>query len=513
MPNTLAYVALFGWPLVVYVLFSRLPRSAALGWTVVAGYLLLPTQAGLNLPGVPAINKDGVPILSAGLMLLFGVGAAAAGGRRQGAAGPVAGAGDATTRRGRLMITVLLTLLLASPVLTVLTNAEPMPAGPRMIPGLRAYDAGSLIAGMAITILPFLLARRYFASPESHVVLLRILVVALLGYSLLILYEVRMSPQISRMVYGFFPHSFLQHIRGGGFRPVVFLHHGLWLAILVAMSVLAAAALWRQRMAEGRQAGHWLFACLYLFAVLFLSNSLGAFALALLLLPAPLFLGVRGQLLLAGIVAGIVLLYPMLRGSGLVPVDRIYQISLSISEERAESFMFRANNEDVLLAKAAQKPLAGWGSWGRNQVYDEDTGRALTITDGAWILIIGVYGWLGYIAQFGLLTLPMILLALRRGALALTPATSGLAVVMAANLLDLLPNATLTPVTWLVAGALAGRYAYVAVERPDDGSAPADGAPRAAWIYAPTPGQAPPRRQRRAPVLSEGGYVRRPRRP
>ncbi len=35
-----------------------------------------------------------------------------------------------------------------------------------------------------------------------------------------------------------------------GFRPVVFLHHGLWLAIFMAMALLAAAALWAQARQE-----------------------------------------------------------------------------------------------------------------------------------------------------------------------------------------------------------------------------------------------------------------------
>ncbi|RJK94694.1 hypothetical protein D3P06_18490 [Paracoccus aestuarii] len=79
------------------------------------------------------------------------------------------------------------------------------------------------------------------------------------------------------------------------------------------------------------------------------------------------------------------------------------------------------------------------------------------MTDGYWVIAIGSKGWLGYIAEFGLLLIPMIFLGLRWKSLALTPATAGIAMVLTANMIDLIPNATLTPVTWLLAGALAGR--------------------------------------------------------
>ena len=109
----------------------------------------------------------------------------------------------------------------------------------------------------------------------------------------------------------------------------------------------------------------------------------------------------------------------------------------------------------MLLARANQKPIAGWGSWGRNRVYDPETGRDLSVTDGLWVITIGSYGWFGYLAQFGLLTAPVLVL-LRRRDHSLTPATTGLAILTAAALIDLIPNATLTPVTWVVAGSLAG---------------------------------------------------------
>lgn len=490
MPNAFAFIVVFSWPLAVYLLFRYLPRVEALAWSILAGYLLLPTRAGVDLPLMPTVDKDVIPALAAGVLLAFGMGAAKADGLRHADTQDDAASGG-SWRMGPFLPLVL--LLVASPIMTVLTNPEPLVYGPLVLPGLQPYDAISIISRLALIALPFLLAMRYLASPQSHVVLLKVIVTALLAYSLLILFEVRMSPQLNVMFFGFFPHAFEQHMRAGGYRPVVFLQHGLWLAILVAMSIVAAGAMWRQRLFEGKRAGQWLIAGFYLLVVLFLSRSLGAFAIALIFAPAVLLLGTRGQMLLAGTIAVIVLLYPILRNADMIPVDRIVAMADGVSPERADSLQFRLDNEDALGARAAEKPFAGWGSWGRNQIFDPETGRMLSVTDGVWILVIGSYGWLGYIAQFGLLTLPTLMLAFGRRSASLTPATAGLAVVMAVNLLDLLPNATLTPITWMVGGALAGFCLYRApAEQPTEG--PVRDIPKRSWgVMTDQPRSAPRR--------------------
>lgn len=58
--------------------------------------------------------------------------------------------------------------------------------------------------------------------------LLKVLALACLAYSLLALWEVRMSPRLNREIYGFFGHSWSQHVRYGGYRPILFLNHGIW---------------------------------------------------------------------------------------------------------------------------------------------------------------------------------------------------------------------------------------------------------------------------------------------
>lgn len=570
MPNALAYLVLFSFPLVVAALFWKLPAPKALVASILGGYLFLPTGVTIDLPVLPALDKTLIPGLVAAIMCLIvarrpasrlrpdpaRMSGSVSGPVSGPASGPVSGraarphraaawtperaperletsasaegAAPALQRtsRGRMLFRTLFVVLFSVPLLTVYQNPDPIIAGPTFIPGLRLYDMGSLMMQLGVTFLPFVLAQRFLAQPEDQVMLLRALVISALAYSVLCLYEIRLSPQLNHMLYGFYQNDFLQHIRAGGFRPMVFLLHGLWVGLYLAMAVLAAATLflWSKRNGkQGLSVFGWAATVLWLLLVLFLSKTVGAFSLVLLFLPVLLIAGVQGHLLFAMIIAGIALFYPLLRGAGWIPVDTVYAVSQSISQERADSLKYRLDNEDALLERAAEKPLAGWGSWGRNLIYDPYSGQQTSIPDGAWIIIIGAFGWVGYLSHFGLLTAPLFLLGISRRKLGVTVEASGLAMVLAINLMDLVPNATLTPVTYLIAGALCGRYALAGAPQPEaaatgsvtgsvTGVRPlrAPSAGRAAW---PTPPLGPPQTPARTAEirLADSIKYRRPR--
>ncbi|TCM78972.1 O-antigen ligase family protein [Rhodovulum steppense] len=437
-------VALFAWPVVVAILFQRLRLPLAILVAIVAGYLLLPSSTEIDLPLLPALNKHTVPVLSVLLMIVL------------------VAARDRTAHHvpGLLprhpLARLFLLLVAVGAFLTVITNGETLVYGPTVIPGLRPYDGFSEVLTAIMLILPLLVARKYLADPASHRLLLLVLCIAGLAYSLLALFEVRMSPQLNRWVYGFFPHSWAQHFRGGGFRPVVFLGHGLWLAIFFSATVLATLGLAR---VDPKRRGLFLAAAVWLLLTLVLCKSLGALAITLALIPFAFFLGIRGQLLVAAIIAGLFLTYPMVRASNLVPLDRIMDAAASIDEQRASSLQTRLVNEDRLLAKAQERPLFGWGGWSRWRVFNED-GVDITISDGAWIIEIGARGWMGYAGKFGLLTVPILLLFLGRRRSGVGMETSVLALIMAGNLMDMIPNGTMTVLTWLFAGALWGRLEW-----------------------------------------------------
>ncbi len=125
---------------------------------------------------------------------------------------------------------------------------------------------------------------------------------------------------------------------------------------------------------------------LWLFGTLVLCKSVGALILATVFAPVILLLGARTQILVAAVLAGIVLVYPMTRSSGLFPVDTVRStLSSVVSSGRMASLDFRFRNEDALLEHANDRPLFGWGGWGRNMVYDEK-GRNASVTDGKWVI-------------------------------------------------------------------------------------------------------------------------------
>ncbi len=84
-------------------------------------------------------------------------------------------------------------------------------------------------------------------------------------------------------------------------------------------------------------------------------------------LPVAVLMQVRAQLIVAAVIATMIVAYPALRGANIIPVDTITALTESINPDRAGSFNFRLENEDILLARANQKPLTGWGGWGRSR--------------------------------------------------------------------------------------------------------------------------------------------------
>lgn len=444
MVGTLAVLC---WPAVVFWLFANRNPAVAFSWSVLGAYLLLPLNFSIDLPAVPTIDKTTV----AAFAVMLASAALLKPDRLRALPPGMILPGFLPRSRA---VRILFILMLLGVIGTVLTNGDVLRIGPRFLPSLKFYDLLSQLGNALFGLLTFMLARKYLAHPEAQKQALIVLALAGLAYSLPALYEVRMSPQLSRMIYGYFPHDWRQHVRAGGYRPVVFLPHGLWLAIFFCSTLMAILALWRT--STGQTRTRWLLAAIWMFMSLVLSKGVGSLGIALLMMPIVILLPVRLQMIAAAAIAGIVLTYPMLRGAGLVPTGQVVALAEQVDTQRAGSLEYRLRNEDMLLDKANQRPLFGWGAWGRNRVFNEK-GQDISVTDGYWVMRIGIGGWIGYIAQMGLLTIPIIFLGLRWRKLALTPATAGLSLALAANLIDLIPNAGLSSATWLMAGALAGR--------------------------------------------------------
>jgi len=441
-PNWFAYLALLAWPVVAVYLYTRLPVSEATIWTVLGAYLLLPVIIEIKIEMVPALDKTTVPniaalaccVLVAGRMPRF--------------------------FHGFGLTEVLILVLILSPIVTGLLNTDPIPLQNGLVlPAAGAYDGGSAAISRFLFIIPFFLGRQFLRSPEDNVQVLRALAIAGLAYSLLMLFEVRMSPQLNVWIYGYFPTAFFQQIRDGGFRPVVFLGKGVLVPFFGVTTIIAVAAFWRTRTPLLKSPPEW--AVVYLGGVLFLCKTVAMMAYAAVVVPLVRWASPRAQLRVAVALVILACGYPLLRSAGVVPTEAMLSIAANaVNTERAESLGARFKWEGLLLDRALERPWFGWGRYGRNRVFTGYDGRDVSITDGTWIIDIGTLGLVGFLTEFGLLGL-----AVFRAAAAFKFVQNGregvylgaLALIIAVNMVDLLPNSSLSPWTWLLAGSLLGR--------------------------------------------------------
>lgn len=443
--NPIAYLMLVLWPVVAWIFFTRMDAARALIWTVLGGYMLLPPVIAIDMPMVPDFDKYAVPNIAAAVAVVFLL-------RERFSLWPAS-----YLARGLIVLYVL------SPFATVLWNDDPLIFPLGTIQATRIYDSLAVVGNQFITLLPFFLARKYLAGPDGMRAIVVALVVAGLIYSLPMLLEARLSPQLNLRLYGYFQHDFSQAIRFGGFRPFVFMPHGLWVAFFAMMCLVSAVALFRIGPAEVRP--KYMVLALYLAVVLLFCRSAGPVIYALLLVPLVLIVPRRLQLLVAVGMVAIVITYPLLRGLHLIPLDRIMEIATGFNAERGQSLAFRITNEELLLNRAQERPWFGWGGYGRNLLHDAQA-RISIIADGGWIITLGTFGWAGYVAEFGLLALPVFLIG-REGMSArdLSPFVCVVTLLLAANLVDMLPNDTLIPATWMLAGAVLGHAERLGLAR------------------------------------------------
>ncbi|WP_319825127.1 hypothetical protein [Thalassovita sp.] len=440
MPNGFAYLVLALSPVLCLVAFRSLSPGRALIVSLMGAYLFLPPQpTAFDFPLVPAMTKESLPNLAVLIICL-------------------------ALYRDRISLLpesriarVLLAIYVLSPIGTTLTNLDPIFFGRIGVPAMSLKDMVSTIFRQVVEIAPFLLARNLLADRTGQRDLLIAFVIAGLIYSIPMLAEVRLSPQLNIWVYGFFQHNFEQMMRDGGFRPIVFLYHGLWAAFFTMKCVVAAVLLLRTEV--GRLKAMLMMSAVYLFGVLVLCKSLASLLYAVVLTPMVLLLPRRMQMLVVMGIVVVTLAYPAMKGAGLVPEKQILEYAEKVGPDRAGSLRFRLQNENVLLDRALERPVFGWGNWGRNQVIDPRTGLFQTVTDGYWVIALGMFGWVGWFGLFGLLLWPLVMTwgyVRRADRDQLSPYIAGMCLILAVNVFDMLPNATLTPLTWLWIGAILG---------------------------------------------------------
>jgi hypothetical protein len=430
VPNLLAFGMILLWPLIAIIFYKRFDTVTATFWTIVGGYMFLPVGTAIDLPMVPAIGKDEISAIAAFIGCRFIKNE------------KIALFGNSTLQK------YLISLLMIVPFINVFFNSSPMFDGLLWIQGLTPYDAASQVITQYLELLPFVIAISIVKSSEELEKIVRLLVIAGLIYSILILIEIRLSPQLHTWIYGFFPHSFAQQARMGGFRAVVFMGHGLMVAIFCFVCVCAAAI--QFKISKQHEKMRNVYILLYLFTILILQKSVGAIGMGLVITAGILFLYRSKQALITKVIVAIFFLYPSLSILNLIPYEAIISFISDFSVDRAGSTNYRFIQEIELMQHAYQKLFIGWGSWGRNSFYN-------STTDGYWIIILGVYGAIYFYALFGMFIMGVFNSMLKTSTIKNEQIVySGLSLMLAGVLFDQLQNASLSSSwLWFLSGLLS----------------------------------------------------------
>ncbi len=424
-------LTMFGWIPFTLVLFMIMPPKRAVVWCFFLAWLFLP-MAGYQLTGMPDYTK--MSASSAGVALgavLFDQ-------------------GRLLRFRLRIVDIPIIMFTIVSPMASSISN------------GLGLYDGVSEINGwLGSWTLPWFIGRVYLKTADDMRLVATAFLLGAFIYIPISLWEMRMAPTLHRNIYGFHQHSFAHAIRWGGFRPRGFMQSGLMTALFMCSAAVIGLCLWRGRVPVKifRTPVPMILAIPFLGVVAIFCKGTGAIGLMFAVvgcLYACVILRSRIPLMLFVAISP---LYIIARANGIWDGTNMVEFVEGFSRERAHSLNFRFVNENVLIDKAAQRPIFGWGGWNRSAVYNE-AGDKTSVSDGLWIVLYGKHGVLGMGFFVLSLATPVLMFLWRFKAHqwlkpSVAPCT-GLALMLAMYLVDCLFNGMESPLNFLIAGGLSG---------------------------------------------------------
>ncbi|MEG4074117.1 O-antigen ligase domain-containing protein [Microcoleus sp. Pol14C2] len=421
-------LAMFGFIPVVFYLFVRFPAQRAVIISFVAAWLFLP-QASYPIPSLPPYTK----ISAACYGILLGT--------------LIYDTARLTSfKPGWLDVPMVIYCL--CPIFSQVSNG-----GSPISPTINQIVTWGL---------PYFLGRLYVGNLDG----LRQLAIGIfaggLAYIPFTLVEGVRGPILHQMIYGVNAFDdWGQARRLGGWRPVVFMQHGLMVGLWMMTAALIAVWLWQTGTLKKFMGRNIKTLAIILTIAFFLCRSTGAYSLfvmALLVLYSAKFFRTSLPLLF---IIGYIVFYLYVAASGqFSSKDVIGFINQVFGEERAASLKFRFDNEEILGEKARQRFMFGWGDSGGNRVYNE-YGDDVSVTDSLWIIAFGVNGAVGLVSLFSSLLLPVIVFSLFKypartwsNPKVAPAATLGIALTM--YVFDCVLNAMTNPIFALIAGGISG---------------------------------------------------------
>ena len=338
----------------------------------------------------------------------------------------------------------------------------------------------------------FFLGRTLYRSSRDLMTLHRMMAISITIFTLPILYEIRMSPQISNMFYGFNPDAVGHGVPVGRLPSARHLQHR------DPPGVVPAVLHDHDDGDDAGQSAHRTHSDAR--ALRRICSRFWSFASRRVRLSTPQswfrWWSLRHLVVCCGwrrIVTIVFVVYPAPRFYELIPTDAIVDLFTKISQDRADSLKYRFDMEKGMLDWVAKRPWWGWGGYSRGFVHDLKSGANLSIPDGSVIISLSIHGGVGFLTFFfpyvwALLRAPRFIKRMKSRTDRIL--ISALCLNGAVVLLDLAFNSSFFPIYMFLLGAIYGLCPGIVAEeaRTELLEAYASGSP-----YAPATSYALPR--------------------
>jgi hypothetical protein len=327
--------ALTAWIFVSILLMADRNNARGFSLAFVVGLMILPEKYGLDLPGLPSLEKFHVACLG-----------------------------------------VLIGTIIFHP--KVFDNLKLVPSDLLLVGSMQIMFASAMVndqgyfsgASRAFQFglefaLPVFLARLHIGTPRGMRTFLLTMVLGAVLYAPFAAWEFRMSPQIHTKIYGYFQHMFSQFRRGSFWRPVLFFPHALDLGRFFAFTAFLAVLPMRRDLIDlfGRR-GKFLF--LLPLLGLLVSQSWGPYMMFCLLCMGYFF--IQKHTVIAYLLPIIAFTWLAMLFAGMQPGFSFVEDISNVNADRAQSLAYRLRALDYYRPVMAEQPLLGYGGFGNGRI-------------------------------------------------------------------------------------------------------------------------------------------------
>ena len=366
-----AQIAIVLWILISLLLFALLKPLRAFLITYVVGILFLPVElhTGIDYVGSIALTQS----LHIDKLAACNIGAIF---------GTLFFAPHAITRFRFHWVDLVYLAVVVGMFLTSLVN------------GLGAKDGFSNSVDDLRAFLPVIvLTRMHIRTVGDLYEAMRAIIAGALVYSVICVAEFRFAPQLHKMVYGYFQHSFDQFMRYDHFRPVGFLRHAIELSFFMGTSAALAAWLWYKGLLKsmwGIPAWAVVTALLVGLACTLTFAGYAAFLICFSVLAAGLLLRTRWLMLVLPLLA-----IGWMAGRYLNVIDTSSLLNAAgyIDANRSESLDYRLQSEQLNLQSISDSLFLGKSS--SEAIAKREDGSVVMAVDAWWLMTFTFYGLVG----------------------------------------------------------------------------------------------------------------------